>query len=101
MEALEQVQPEWLQGGDPVDIDLSQTGELLVGATSIVAGLATKRLLECAWRAVRQNDPPTNTAAAGVSWKDALIWGAAVGAAMGVSKVLSRRGATEVWRKFG
>lgn len=96
---LSEYLPKSQQGGDPSDIAASRTASLFVNGTAVAAGLATKVALESMWRFVRRDEPPTNPAAAGVTWTDAITWAAAVGAAMGVSRALTRRGATAAWRK--
>ena len=67
---------------------------LLVTAVAVAAGVLTRRALRLGWRQWRGEAPPLNPAAPGVSWTDALIWAASVGAAAGVARVISRRGAT-------
>ena len=72
---------------------------LIVGGMAIAAGLATRRVLQAAWKQTRGAEPPINPAAAGVSWTDALIWAASVGAAVGVSRVFARRATTAAIRR--
>lgn len=71
------------------------------GATLLVAalaGLAARRLLKLAWRETQDEEPPENPAAADVTWADALGWAVASGVAMGLARVLSRRGTTAAFR---
>jgi len=89
------------QQDNSVDIvEESRAAKLFVNGAAVAAGVATKSALEALWRTTRDEEPPNNPAAPDVSWRDALIWAASVGAAMGVAKVLSRRGTTEAWRKW-
>jgi hypothetical protein len=81
---------------DPAVSDPSES--LIVTGAAVAAGVLTNRLLKAAWRQSRGEDPPINPAAAEVSWTDALIWGASVGAAIGVSRVLARRTTTSLLR---
>lgn len=81
---------------DPAVSDPSES--LLVAGAAVAAGVLTNRLLKTAWKQSRGEDPPINPAAAGVSWTEALIWGASVGAAIGVSRVLARRTTTSFLR---
>jgi hypothetical protein len=81
---------------DPAVSDPSES--LIVAAAAVAAGVLTNRVLKAAWRQSRGDEPPINPAAANVTWKDALIWGASVGAAIGVSRVLARRATTSLLR---
>lgn len=81
-------------------VEESRAAKLFVNVTAVAAGVATKSALEALWQTTRDEEPPNNPAAPDVSWRDALIWGASVGAAMGVAKVLTRRGTTAAWRKW-
>lgn len=71
-----------------------------VTAVAIAAGVATRHGLRAAWKRWRGEEPPLNPAAPGVTWSEAVIWAAAVGAAVGVSRVLSRRSATAAFQHF-
>lgn len=81
---------------DPAVSDPSES--LIVTGAAVAAGVLTNRLLKSAWKQSRGKEPPTNPAAAGVSWTEALIWGASVGAAVGISRVLARRTSTSFLR---
>ena len=73
---------------------------VVVTAIAIAAGVATRHALRAAWKHRRGKEPPINPAAPGVTWSEAITWGAAVGAAVGVSRVLSRRSATATLQHF-
>ncbi len=66
--------------------------------TGILSGMATKKVLQAGWKKVRGGDPPTNPAAPGTSWKEALIWAASSGVAMAVTRMVAQRGAAEAWK---
>lgn len=71
----------------------------IVGTVSgVAAGMATKALLRSLWRRVRGGDPPTNPAAPGTSWREALLWAASSGVAMAVTRLVAQRGAAEAWK---
>ena len=71
----------------------------LVGALSgIAAGTATRTLLRAAWRRSQGGDPPTNPAAPGTRWSEAIVWAAASGVAMAVTRLVAQRGAAEAWK---
>ncbi|MEQ8848185.1 DUF4235 domain-containing protein [Botrimarina sp.] len=64
---------------------------LLVTGAAIAAGVATRKGLKAVWKRVAGVEPPDSPTKAGVTWRDALIWGAAVGAAVGVARVIGQR----------
>jgi NADPH:quinone reductase-like Zn-dependent oxidoreductase len=70
-----------------------------VGSVSgIAAGSATRALLRASWRRTRGGDPPTNPASPSTKWSEALIWAAASGVAMAVTRLIAQRGAAEAWK---
>ncbi|TWT73783.1 hypothetical protein Pla123a_36770 [Posidoniimonas polymericola] len=71
-----------------------------VTVAALGGALLTRRLLEGYWRRHRGSAPPENPASHQVGWGEALAWGVAVGAAVGLSKVLSRRGMTSVVKRL-
>ena len=85
--------PNW-ESDDPTPALDSPPESLLVTGSAIAAGVMTRKVLKGLWTRVRGSDPPNNPAQPDVTWTEALTWAAAVGAAVGVSRVLSRRGTT-------
>jgi hypothetical protein len=81
---------------DPAVSDPSES--LIVTGAAVAAGVLTNRMLKAAWRQSQGKEPPVNPAAIGITWPEALIWGASVGAAIGVSRVLARRATTSLLR---
>jgi hypothetical protein len=73
---------------------------LAVTAAAVAAGVVTRRGLRLVWKRWKGTAPPLNPTASDVRWTDALIWAAAVGAAAGVARVLSRRGATSAIQRY-
>ena len=69
--------------------------------TGVGAGIATKSLLKLVWRRLRGGDPPTNPAAPGTSWGEALAWAASTGVAVAVTRLVAQRGAAEAWKATG
>lgn len=83
------------------DEDFESPPESLVNtAAAIGAGLLTRRCCQTLWKRYRKEDPPVNPIAEGVTWTDALMWAAAVGAAVGMARVLSRRSTTAAVRRL-
>lgn len=71
----------------------------VVGALSgVAAGSATRALLRAGWRKTKGGDPPTNPAAPGTRWSEAVTWAAASGVAMAVTRLVAQRGAAETWK---
>jgi len=71
----------------------------VVGAFSgIAAGSVTRSALRAGWRRAKGGDPPTNPAAPGTRWSEAISWAAASGVAMAVTRLVAQRGAAEVWK---
>jgi hypothetical protein len=62
-----------------------------------LAGLATQRLLETAWKGLRSANPPPLPADRHSSWADALSWAIASGVGVGVARLLAIRTAAVVW----
>lgn len=70
-----------------------------VGSLSgAAAGWATRVLLRAGWRRTRGGDPPANPAAPSTAWSEAIIWAAASGVAIAVTRLVAQRGAAEAWK---
>ncbi len=74
------------------------TWKVVGGLSGILAGAATRRLLQAGWRRARGGDPPTNPAAPTTGWSEALGWAVASGVAMAVTRLISQRGAAGAWK---
>lgn len=83
--------------GDMVDEERAWDAVSLAAAA--VAGIAVRRLLEAGWQQWREEEAPKNPAARSVDWHDALTWTIASGVAVGVARLLARRGLAEGWRR--
>ena len=68
-------------------------------AAAMLAGVAVRRSLEGGWRKVRKEDPPRQPASPETTWTEALLWSALTGMAVGVARVIARRGAASGWRR--
>lgn len=69
----------------------------LAMGSAILAGIAVRGVLKSAWQGTTGAPPPTNPAHPDTGWKEGLAWTAAIGAAVGVSRLLARRGAAAAW----
>ena len=68
--------------------------------TTIGVAIGTHTLLKEGWKAIAKDNPPENPNDPGVVWRDAFIWGAAVGIGVGLSKVLMKIVLDKTWRKY-
>lgn len=62
-----------------------------------LTGLATQRVLEVPWKAMRGSGPPKVAADRRSSWADALSWAVATGVGVGVARLLALRTAAALW----
>ena len=73
----------------------------LIGVLAVIVESALgRKLLEDGWEATTGKKPPLNPGKEGATWPEALIWGVATGAVVGVIRALSRRGATSARRHW-
>lgn len=70
---------------------------LITLGSGALAGLATQRFLETAWKAVHGEAPPPVPADRRSSWVDALSWAIATGVGAGVARLVAIRTAARVW----
>ncbi len=83
--------------GDVVDEE--RVWDAVSLAMAAVAGIAMRRMLETVWEQWRGDEAPKNPAARSVGWGDALTWTLATGMAVGIARLLARRGLAEGWRR--
>jgi hypothetical protein len=77
----------------------SKTWKLFGTVSAIVAGIATKKLLEVTWKTATGHAPPANPEHPDVQWWEAVSFAVASGAAIGVARMLTARKAAEYYRK--
>ena len=61
------------------------------------AGMATRMLIQKAWKARTGEEPPANPADPAVAWPQALAWSAGLGVGVGVARTVAQRGAARAW----
>jgi hypothetical protein len=66
---------------------------------AIVAGIAARNLVKAAWQKKFDEEPPQNPADRATAWREALMWSAATGAVIGVTRMLARRGTAAGWER--
>lgn len=68
--------------------------------STIAVTIATRSLLKQAWKSITKHDPPEDPSEPTVLWKEALLWGAATGLGIGITRVTTRRLADKSWKTF-
>lgn len=77
----------------------SKAWKLFGTVSAISAGVATKKMLEMAWKTATGHAPPANPEHPDVQWWEAISFAIASGAAIGVARMLTARKAAEYYRK--
>ncbi|HVM15168.1 MAG TPA: DUF4235 domain-containing protein [Egibacteraceae bacterium] len=67
--------------------------------SAVLAGIAMRSALKTGWEKVRHEQPPMNPATPGTSWGEAVAWTMALGAGVGVARMLASRAAAAGWQK--
>ncbi|MEP6666823.1 MAG: DUF4235 domain-containing protein [Nocardioidaceae bacterium] len=75
----------------------------LLGTTAaLTAGIATAKALDAAWKTATGKRPPDAPESPEIGNREALVWAAVSGMAMGVAKMYATRRAASYWVKsFG
>ncbi|HEX2175366.1 MAG TPA: DUF4235 domain-containing protein [Nocardioidaceae bacterium] len=77
----------------------SRTYKIFGTVSAIAAGVATKKMLEMAWKTATGHAPPANPEHPDVQWWEAVSFAVASGAAIGVARMLMARKTAEYYRK--
>lgn len=85
---------------DERNVGIGPTESVLAFAAALGATFITRELLEATWRTTLDREPPKNPASREVAWKEAMMWGAASGALIGIARIASRRVSTGALRNF-
>ncbi|HEU4565482.1 MAG TPA: DUF4235 domain-containing protein [Gemmatimonadaceae bacterium] len=72
---------------------------LVAAGAALVAEEVVLAALGRGWRAVRDEDPPSDPADGDIPWGPALAWTAASGVALALSRFVAQRGAAAGWRR--
>ena len=76
-------------------------GSQLIGiATGVVTRKISMAVLDKVWRKTKKTEPPSDPASPGTPWTEALIWAAASGVAVGVSRLVTTKGAATAKMKL-
>jgi hypothetical protein len=79
---------------------IEKSEALLAYAAAIGTTFLVRNLLQAGWKTALDRDPPKNPASHEVAWREALIWGAISGAAVGMARIGSRRASTAAYRNW-
>jgi hypothetical protein len=77
----------------------SKTWKIFGTVSAISAGIATKKLLDLAWKTATGHAPPENPEHPDVQWWEAVSFAIASGAAVGLARMLTARKAAEYYRR--
>jgi hypothetical protein len=76
-------------------------GSQLIGiATGVVTRKVSMVVLDKVWRRTKKTEPPADPASPGTPWTEALLWAAASGVAVGVSRLVTTKGAATAKMKL-
>ena len=73
--------------------------KVLALGSGLVAARAAGSLLDKGWRRAGGGAPPRNPSTPETGWKEAIMWSAASGTAIAVSRMLAQQGAARAWEK--
>lgn len=74
--------------------------QVLDKLTTVGVAIGTRTLLKKGWQKLTKSDPPENPTDPEIIWKQAFLWGAAVGLGVGLSKVLMKIVLDRSWEKY-
>lgn len=66
---------------------------------AVVAGLAARKMVKAAWQKKYHEEPPENPANRDTAWREALMWSAATGAVIGITRMVARRSTATAWER--
>lgn len=87
--------------GVPDNIGRERMWKLVATVTGMLGAMLANKLIKAAYGALRKDTEPTtpfDPTKAGFSWSDAVLWAAAAGIGLGVTKVVSARVAAIGWK---
>lgn len=75
---------------------------LIGSASALAAGIAAARVLDIIWATATGRKPPSTPESPDIAHREALVWAAVSGMAIGVAKTYATRRAARYWlRSFG
>lgn len=74
-----------------------RTWKLMGTAIGLLAGIATTRALDATWRTATGHKPPNKPENPDIAGREAIMWAAVSGLAMGVARTYATRRAAHYW----
>lgn len=71
-----------------------QVNTIVTAAAAALAGVLARQIVSGGWRVAAGVGPPDNPASRDVTWRDAILFSAASGVAIGVARMIGKRLAT-------
>ncbi|QDT04701.1 hypothetical protein K227x_30950 [Rubripirellula lacrimiformis] len=79
---------------------VGKTENLCAFGAAIAATFVARNALQAGWRATLNREPPKNPASREVDWNDALLWGLASGALVGIVRIAARRASSDAYHRY-
>lgn len=73
--------------------------KMLGTGAAVGAGTVARKVATAGWKLTTGKEPPANPEDPEVSWKEALAWAVASGAAVGVARLVATRAAAQFFTK--
>jgi hypothetical protein len=91
-----------LQEADKKSAKGKTAWRMLGTGSALAAGVAAARLLDAVWHTATGRKPPSTPESPDIAHREALVWAALSGMAIGVAKTYATRRAARYWvRSFG
>lgn len=81
-------------------MDRKHVWAIVATAAVAVSSLLVQKGLDQAWRLAKDEDPPADPSDRNVDWTDAIVWTVATGVAVGLGRLVARRGAAAGWHRL-
>ena len=75
------------------------TWKAVGGVSGLAAAALTRKALTTGWQKTKREDPPANPASHNTAWREALLWAALTGVAVGIGRLVATRGAAGLWHR--
>ena len=95
---LDELKSDETPGDANAGIEPAENALALVAAMG--ATLLARNALQAGWEQAFKRQAPKNPASPEVNWKEALVWGAASGAMVGLARIASRRLSSKAYQKI-
>lgn len=73
------------------------TYNLVAAGMALLAARVVRAGMEKGWGAIQHDTPPENPEDPETSWQEALLWSVVTGVAVGVAKLIIKRGTAAGW----